>query len=325
VERLEADFLRVEWPNVYVTAVEAGDATKRELWRLPGKEPPMLVTSDLPPIADMALYAPLMLVTTNPGDSNAGEVLAIPLDGSGPPRHLASNRRAPGAVVGVDRSVFWGEEGIDSSGQPFGAIMTAPLFDDGGATTFRAMDADEVPRQLRWIEWGPGPSDLLGPVVEWLYWTTGDPLHPAPGRGEVHGCALPPLASPVVRADEPDGGGAGSIDQDPFNTPDGDLETRLLYAGPQGITAVTVEPDGSIAARDFIPTGGFVGQIASGSPDTVYFVDPSSGALMAHVFQDAGSTRRLATGLDPGTPLTTDDACVYWIDARAGNVMMTLR
>ncbi len=313
---LDDSTMVLDLEDLYVIASESGDATKQEIWQVPLRGgPPTRLASDLPPIAGMSLGGGSVVVTTNlaAGDAGAtGDVLAVPNGRAGTTVRLATSRPAPGAVIAGDHVVYWAEQGLDH-GQPFSAIMTLTLSGDGGVTTLQRMDAGEVPRQFRSLALG---DDADGSGSEWLYWTTGDPAHPVSAKGEIHGCALPTPLSPVIRVDDPDGGGAGSIEAIGDN--------RLVYAGPRGITAVTVEPDGSIAtARDSIPTGGFVGRIAS-NYGPVYFVDPSSGALTMQVTRDASpaTARRLATGVDPATALKVDDACVYWIDARAGNVMM---
>jgi hypothetical protein len=316
---LQASSMLIDEVNLYVVAAPV-DPSKLEVWQIPKRSaPPRRLATDLPPIAGMALSGSSVVLTTS-GDAGSanGEVLALPLDGVGSPVHLAANRRVPSAVIAGENGVYWAEEGVDPSGQLSGAIMRLSRSDDAGVATFQRMEAGEMPRQFRILAWD---------TSAWLYWTTGDPAHPTSARGQVHGCALATPLSPVIRIDDPDGGGAGSIVVMSYATADGDHD-QIVYAGPHGITAVTVEQDGGIgAARDFFPTGGFVGRLAEGLPYDVDYVDPSMGALTSRSTLragDAGGTaaHRLATGVDPATALKADDGCVYWIDARAGEVMM---
>jgi hypothetical protein len=327
IDGLGARAMMSDLTSLYVVASDDGNPTRQAVWQVPLRNAaPARIARGLDPIAGIAVNGETLLVTTNPavGDGGAGgEVLAIPFLSRGEVVHLASNRQAPSALLVANGVVYWAEEGLDSSGQPFGAIMKTTLFDDAGVSFLQRMDPDQVPRQFIDLEW----TLADGLDAEWLYWTTGDPARPMAGRGEVHGCTVPAPLAHVIRIDDPDAGGVGSIEGTSLSADPGSKQGVLLYAGLRGITAVPVDQNGSRATgRSFVPTGGFDGRMASPWGGPVYFVDPS-GDLMSHVIDNAtpSTARRLATGLDPATELAVDDGCVYWVDARAGNVMMVQR
>lgn len=322
---------------LYVVAMETpGDTAHETLWLVPmdGGAPESIATgqANIKGIDGQLLSygAPAGgLVWTSSGADDAGTGGTIwTLDSSGAPAVVLSNRTALGSIVFDYGTIYWVEEGIDPSGQTFGAIMrgsTTP--GEADVTLFQKTAADQIPR-------------VFGFLANNFAWTT---KPPAGGNFSQSALITAPSVLPFGAQTEiagPDGGGVAAI----ANSWASWAQLRYFYSGPSGIMVVV--PPGApqllLPLTDFVegivdfegvlyfvlPPARTVGASPDGGGDGGAFVLPSAGSLWT--FPDDGdggasAMRQLAPDVDPATSFGVDSACVYWIDAVTSRVMMVHR
>ncbi len=314
--------------NLYVVASGGTDgSTAQSLWRVPkdGSPPVRLVTSDTP-IADFNLddgyprAGAVFWTTVGTSDADGGAMGSVRSRGLGAtdkPVILASNRRAPGALLVLDTQVYWAEQDVDPSGQLAPAIVETSTT-GGPVTLVQTLDADQVPHRFGAYDFGRSPTQDASAGL--LVWTTWNGQVGSESRAEVVECPLPAPFGPRTLITGPEAGGAAGVNLDP-------RITGVLYSGPRGIVAVSLIVDGGAAAPQSIAaTAGFVDRIEGDDTD-VYFVDRVSGRLVSvpRDLADAQVPRTIASSVDPAAAFRVDDACVYWIDARAETITMATK
>jgi hypothetical protein len=297
--------------NLYVIASAGRDGSgAQSLWRMPkDNSPPQRLATGETAISSLSVSWGPVLYWTTAGDGGAtGAVWSIGPDAKDRPVLVASNRSAPFGVIEVieqDVDLYWIEREVDSSGAFLEVLVRMPT--GGPVTRVRTFDADHAPTSI---------GSFIG--VDALFWTTAE--LGTESTSEVVELPLSASSEPV-RITGPDAGGAGAIGLDAY--PYG-----VLYSGPDAITEVPVGFDGGLGTpQKLVATDGFVDDIENDA-NSVYFVDRSTGQLMAVPRRDADAAppaRILASLLDPATALELDDECVYWIDAATATIMMVAK
>jgi hypothetical protein len=322
------DAMAIDALNLYVVASSGADgSTTQSLWRIPkdGSPPKRLVTSETP-IAHFRLddgypqAGAVFWTTVETSDADGGAMGSVQSTGLGAtdkPVILASNRRAPGALMVLDTQVYWAEQEVDLSGQLVEAIVETSTT-GGPVTRVQTLDADQVPSRFAAYDFGRSPTQDASAGL--LVWTTWNGQVGRESTAEVVACPLPAPFGPQTLITGPDAGGAGGVALD-------SLMTGVLYSGPQGITEVPLDLDGAPGApRSILATTGFVDPIEDDDTD-LYFVERTTGRLIDaprfHI--DAQAPRTIASSVDPATAFRVDDACVYWIDGRAETITMATK
>jgi hypothetical protein len=323
--------------NLYVVASSGADgvvassgadgSATQSLWRIPkdGSPPKRLVTSETP-IADFRLddgypqAGAVFWTTVGTSDADGGAMGSVQTTGLGAadkPVILASNRRAPGALMVLDTRVYWAEQEVDLSGQLVEAIVETSTT-GGPVTRVQTLDADQVPHRFAAYDFGRSPTQDAS--VGLLVWTTWNGQVGSESIAEVVECPLPAPFGPQTVITGADAGGAGGVNLD-------SRVTGVLYSRPQGIAEVDVGLDGGQGSpRPIAATAGFVDRIEDDDTD-VYFVERPTGRLIdaPRFHLDAQAPRTIASSVDPATAFRVDDACVYWIDARAETITMATK
>jgi hypothetical protein len=289
--------LAIDWANLYVVASVAGDPTDQTLWRVPlSGQAPQVVADRQDHVGGIAIDpsatvspAPILWSTGSTGPG--GTIWRN--DAASGTAAIATNRTAPGALIVLGERVYWAEG--QSGGPSGGSIEWAPVT-GGDASVLQQLTGDDIPRTF------DGDEGALA-------WTTEDP---ALGNAATAQVVSVPLPLPFGVSHRIAQGAAGIA-----LTYEG-----LVYSGPTSLTLAVVYADGTQHTLQTIPVQGWVQTIAANDGD-VYYVDPTTHALMkTSVDDDAGTTRRLAEGIDPDSAMRADGTCVYWIDASAQAVMM---
>jgi hypothetical protein len=320
------DAMAIDELNLYVIASSGADgSTTQSIWRVPkdGSTPKRLVTSETP-IAHFKLddgypqAGAVFWTTVGTSDADGGALGSVQSTGLGAtdrPVILASNRRAPGALMVLDTQLYWAEQEVDPTGQLVEAIVETSTT-GGPITRVQTLDADQVPQGFAAYDFGRFPTQDASAGL--LVWTTWNGQVGSESTAEVVECPLP--FGPQTLLTGPDAGGAAGVALDA-------LMTGVIYSGPRGITGVSLDFDGGPgASRSITDTAGFVDHIDDDDTD-VFFVERTTGKLIGapRFHSDAQAPRTIASSVDPATALRVDGACVYWIDARAETITMATK
>ena len=287
--------LEIDSTNLYVVATTGGDPAHETLWRVPlGGDAPVAVADGLDHVGGVAVYygPPLPdAVLWSTGSTGPGGAIWRNDAASGTTA-IVSNRTAPGPLIVLGRRVYWGE-GL-SGGDSGGSIQWAPVA-GGDASTLQELTGDEIPRTF--------DGDHAH-----LWWTTEDPALGNAATAQIVGVPVPlPFGAPWCVAR-----GAAGLEL---------TDQGIVFSGPAGLSRVGLQEDAGSLALQTIPVMGFVQTIEEDGIN-LYYVDPSTHALVEVGIGDAGTGRHLADGVDPASAMQADGTCVYWIDATTGAVMM---
>jgi hypothetical protein len=306
---IDARHLAIDGASLYVVAASrTGDPSKQDIWMVAKSGGAKLRVDDQGPVGGLTTDGTgRFFWTAGAAADDAGTGGGVwEMDPSrASPNPIAVHRPSVGAIAldGCGRG-YWVEEGVDTAGAPFGAIVWASRA-GGAVTTLQRTSAAQLPRALAFAYL----SIYQGPCVQALAWTTFDPSVPGDG-GIAKICSLP----------LPFGAVASLASSTAGLTAEGNI---LFLSGPSGVMQTTLSAEGlPSATRPFAPASGFVDRILAADSDDIFFVDPSGELLAVRRSGDAGASSVLASRVDPASAFGVDSGCVYWIDAAAGAVMM---
>ncbi len=321
------DVMLADEYSLYVIASPGADSSAAQsVWRVPkdGSSPQRLLTSEASITSfgaqsDFTGSQVTFWTSADPSEVDGaatGSVRSIGPVATDAPVVLASHRPSPGALYLLDDDIYWVEQAIDPSGQPVAAIVRMPQ-SGGPIAQVQALGAGHIPRRLRAYRESVSEPDGSFATIESLFWSTWNGEPGSENEAEIVDCRLPGPCAPRTRITGPDAGGAGALNLDLTSS------LAICFSGPQGIMDVAVTPDGGLAAPQLVaPTDGFVDGIETDLRD-VYFVDRASQRLQALTRSgDAEAPRTIVSAIAPGAAFRVDAACVYWIDASAGSILM---